>query len=100
MDNYIPSYSPPCESYWQAILTQGPLSTGKVPGPWEWIEAPEIPMEIWDEARERQKHHTIFELTIDGFNRGGVIAHWNEIECFVPASHLIAYPFPADPTCS
>jgi small subunit ribosomal protein S1 len=98
MDNYVPSYSPPCESYWQAILTQGPLSTGKVPGPWEWIEAPEIPLEIWDEARERQKHNTIFELAIDDFNRGGVIAYWNGIEGFVPASHLIAYPFPADPS--
>jgi len=98
MHNYVPPYSPPCESYWQSILTQGPLSIGKAPGPWEWIEAPEIPLEIWDEARERQKHHTIFELEIDDFNRGGVIAHWNEIECFVPASHLVAYPFPADPS--
>lgn len=98
MDYYVPSYSPLCESYWQAILTQGPLSTGNAPGPWQWIEAPDVPMEIWDEARERQKQHTVFDLTIDGFNRGGVIAHWNDIECFVPASHLIAYPFPADPS--
>jgi small subunit ribosomal protein S1 len=97
MDNYVPSYSPLCESYWKAILTQGPLSTGKVPGSWEWVEAPEVSLEIWDEARERQKQHTILELTIDDFNRGGVIAHWKGIECFVPASHLIAYPFPADP---
>ena len=98
MDNYVPSYSPLCESYWQAILTQGPLSTGKAPGPWEWVEAPEVPLEIWDDARDRQSLHTVLELEIDDFNRGGLIAHWNDIECFVPASHLIDYPFPADPS--
>jgi small subunit ribosomal protein S1 len=97
MENYVPSYSPLCESYWQAVLTQGPLSIGKAPGPWEWIEAPEVPLEIWDEARDRQNHQIVFELEIDDYNRGGVIAHWKGIECFVPASHLIAYPFPADP---
>lgn len=98
MDNYVPSYSPPCESYWQAVLSQGPQSIGESPGPWEWIEAPDIPLEVWDEARESQKRHSVLELTIDDFNRGGVIAHWKEVECFVPASHLVAYPFPADPS--
>ena len=55
MDNYVPAYSPPCESYWQAILAQGPLSKGKALGTWEWVEAPEVPLEIWDEAWECQK---------------------------------------------
>jgi small subunit ribosomal protein S1 len=55
-------------------------------------------METWDEARERQNQHTVLELEIDDFNRGGLIAHWKNIECFVPASHLIKYPFPADPS--
>jgi small subunit ribosomal protein S1 len=36
-------------------------------------------------------------LPVDGYNRGGLIAHWNGVECFIPASHLVAYPFPADP---
>jgi small subunit ribosomal protein S1 len=62
------------------------------------VEAPEVPLEIWDEARNRQNHNTVFDLEIDDFNRGGLIAHWKGIECFVPASHLIDYPFPADPT--
>ncbi|MDF1512560.1 MAG: S1 RNA-binding domain-containing protein [Anaerolineae bacterium] len=97
MDNYVPAYSPPCESYWQTLLIEGPLSEGLAPGPWEWIEAPVVPLEVWDEARERQKHHTVIELVIDDYNRGGVITHWQGIECFVPASHLIDYPFPADP---
>ncbi len=97
MDIYVPPYCPPCDTYWQTLLDEGPVSSGEVPGPWQWVEAPAIPLEIWDEARELQRRHTVMKLTIDSFNRGGLIAHWNEIECFVPASHLIAYPFPADP---
>lgn len=97
MDHYVPPYCPPCELYWQAILTEGPVSAGISPGPWEWVEAPVVPLEVWEEAGEMERRHTVLELTIDGYNRGGLIAHWKEIECFVPASHLIAYPFPADP---
>jgi small subunit ribosomal protein S1 len=55
-------------------------------------------LEVWDEARDRQKKHTVLELVIDEYNRGGLIAHWEDIECFVPASHLVDYPFPADPS--
>jgi small subunit ribosomal protein S1 len=97
MHNYVPSHAPPCESYWQAVLTQGPLSIGESPGSWEWVEAPEVPLEIWDEARQRQNQHTVLELKVDDFNRGGLIAHWRGVESFVPASHLAKYPFPADP---
>ncbi len=97
MELYVPPYCPPCEGFWQALLEEGPVSVGEVPGPWEWVELPAIPMEIWDEARDLQRRHSTVALTVDSFNRGGLIAHWNTVECFVPASHLIAYPFPADP---
>jgi small subunit ribosomal protein S1 len=97
MDHYVPPYTPPCEKYWEAMLEEGPLSIGHSPGAWEWIEAPDVPMAVWDEARQLHRTHTILELVVDGFNRGGVMAHWKDVECFVPASHLIDYPFPADP---
>ena len=97
MNVYVPPYCPPCEAYWQTLLEEGPISLGDAPGAWEWIELPAIPLEIWDEARELQRRHNVMNLVIDSFNRGGLIAHWESIECFVPASHLVAYPFPADP---
>ncbi len=97
MDHYIPAHCPPCERYWEVLLEEGPISAGDTPSAWEWIEVPAVPLEVWDEARELQRRHTILNLTIDGYNRGGLIAYWKDIECFVPASHLIAYPFPADP---
>jgi small subunit ribosomal protein S1 len=64
---------------------------------WEWVEAPVVPQAVWDEAQGLQDRQTILEMTIDGYNRGGLVAHWKKIECFIPASHLISYPFPADP---
>ncbi len=96
MDRYIPPYVSPDEDYWRTILEQGPVSAGPTPSIWEWTEASPIADAIWDEARTLQETHTILELVIDNFNRGGVMAHWKGIECFVPASHLAEYPFPAD----
>ncbi len=97
MDRYIPPHTAPCEDYWEAILEEGPLSLGQVVGAWEWVEVPEVPMAVWDEARQLQRTRVILELVIDGFNRGGLMTHWKGIECFIPASHLVSYPFPADP---
>jgi small subunit ribosomal protein S1 len=97
MEHYIPPYCPPCELYWQTILAEGPLSTGSTSGMWEWVEASAIPPAVWDRANELERRHTVLELVIDSYNRGGLIAYWKGIECFIPASHLIDYPFPADP---
>jgi len=94
---YVPAHVTPCEFYWLALLDEGPLSRGKSPGPWEWQENSETFSDFWEEARKFQEGHCIFRLKIDGYNKGGLIAHWNAIECFVPASHLLDYPFPADP---
>ncbi len=95
--HYVPPYVPPCESYWQVLLEEGPFSRGPTPGCWEWVEVPAVPHAVWDEAQDLQDHQMVLEMTIDGYNRGGLVAHWKGVECFIPASHLIAYPFPADP---
>jgi small subunit ribosomal protein S1 len=94
---YISPKHPPCEPYWTALLEEGTLSTGIAPGLWEWTETPPISAEIWDKARAAQEAHKIMSLEIVGYNKGGLIAFWEEVECFIPASHLVAYPFPADP---
>ncbi|HPD40654.1 MAG TPA: S1 RNA-binding domain-containing protein [Anaerolineae bacterium] len=95
---YVPPQHSTCESYWMALLEEGPLSDAPVPGLWEWREAPPISSELWDEAERLHRDHVIMQLTIEDYNRGGLIGYWKGIECFIPASHLLAYPFPADPT--
>ncbi len=94
---YIPPESPPCEPYWLALLEEGSLSTHDAPGYWEWIEEPEFAPQTWGRAKAAYKSHEVLNLEIVGYNKGGLIAHWEEVECFIPASHLLAYPFPADP---
>jgi len=95
---YIPPKSPPCEPYWLALLEEGVLSTSHAPGLWEWTEKPEFAPQVWKKAQTAHESHRILELEITSYNKGGLITQWQEVECFVPASHLVAYPFPADPT--
>lgn len=96
-NGYVPARAPTSEAYWMALLEEGPLSHGSAPSSWEWEERPETATNIWGKARQMQKERCILPLKIEGFNRGGLIAQWEGVECFIPASHLIAYPFPADP---
>ena len=93
MDHFVPAYCAPCEHYWQAVLSEGPVARGESLEFWEWIETPVTLPEIWEEAKALQRHGTVLELQITGYNRGGLIASWQGIECFIPASHLIDYPF-------
>ncbi len=98
MNQYISPQTPPSEAYWQAILTEGRVSLGRAPGDWEWAETIIRSPQAWQEAQKLFRNHTVLELEIDSFNRGGLIAHWRGSECFIPASHLLDYPFPANPT--
>ncbi len=97
MPDYIPPYARPDEGYWEAMLDEGPLSIGEQPPIWESGAATVLPAPVWDEAQALHCSRKMIELVIDSFNRGGLIAYWRGIECFIPASHLLAYPFPADP---
>ncbi len=94
---YLPPYVPPDEEYWNSVLEEGPIVNTVCSDSWTWADPPEIPIAVWDEARHLQTNRHIMQLTIDSFNRGGLIAHWKGVECFIPASHILEYPFPADP---
>lgn len=97
MNRYIPPETCPDEAYWLALLEEGEYSRGKAPGPWHWSEAPgERAPGVWQEAETLRCRRTPLELVIEGYNRGGLLSHWRGVECFIPASHLSAYPFPAD----
>ncbi len=96
MATYIPPREPPSDAYWLTVLEEGPISRTATPGPWEWVEKPDIPLSMWEKARQLAKSRCPVKLTIKGYNRGGLIASWNGIEAFIPASHLLDYPFPAD----
>ena len=50
MEHYVPPYCPPCELYWQALLAEGPVSYSASQQAWEWVEAPTISLEVWEEG--------------------------------------------------
>ncbi|MGC9398448.1 MAG: 30S ribosomal protein S1 [Anaerolineae bacterium] len=94
---YIPPYYPPCEMYWEALLNEGAVSRGVVPERWEWTESAVDYTGVWKKAQKAYEAHEILVLEVVDYNKGGLIAFWEGVECFIPASHLMDYPFPADP---
>lgn len=98
MNRYIPPETCPDEDYWLALLEEGEYSRGKSPGPWHWSEASgSHQASVWQEAEMLRCQKRPLDLVIEGYNRGGLLTHWKQVECFIPASHLQAYPFPSAP---
>ena len=46
----------------------------------------------WEAARELFKQDNILELRVTGFNKGGLLVVWRNLQGFVPASQLIDLP--------
>ncbi len=94
---------PPDEAYWKALLSESELSvitpdTDDSAQDWDeygdWIPAARtLPLER--EAQDWEMAETLFnedhtvELTVVGYNRGGLLVEWHSLRGFVPASQLI-----------
>ena len=46
----------------------------------------------WDHVRDLYDHDEIVELEVQGFNRGGLLVQSENIQGFVPISHLVDMP--------
>jgi small subunit ribosomal protein S1 len=44
----------------------------------------------WDEARRLLGTDEVVEVSVTGYNRGGVLVRWKRLEGFIPTSHLIS----------
>lgn len=42
----------------------------------------------WEKARQLQQKDDATDITVTGFNKGGVLVRWNRLEGFIPGSHL------------
>jgi small subunit ribosomal protein S1 len=107
------------EGYWQALLEQGEIapeiahSTDPV-GVFAGLKGAsqratgvgEIPPEGgtaatgnhgWQDAQQALDRGQLFQLTVSGANRGGLLVDWNGLQGFVPASHLKEMPRSHDP---
>ena len=92
----------PDESYWTAVFEQGEVAVengnpspqnagndlaGKRPAFVESVLAPG-----WALARQLYEADQATELTVTGFNKGGLLAAWHELPGFIPASQLDDFP--------
>ncbi len=93
--------APPDDGYWEALLSQGELSTHP---PTSWSsptprrEKAVPPMSVpgkpedWDRAEADMREHRILKLTITGYNKGGVLVDYYSLQGFVPTSHMLNLP--------
>lgn len=106
MGVWIPGNVPPDEEYWEALLRDGengqasPPATQEAPWDRKSPDAPKSPApaetvvveDQWRYAHEAMEQEEVFELSVVGCNRGGVLVGWNGLRGFVPASHLMSLP--------
>lgn len=98
---WIPPSAPPSEGYWEALLREGrnpgaaPIVDGDGPGKDRSSEVPAGSVESatvedrWEEARRLMEQEEALELPVVGYNRGGLLVEWHDLQGFVPASHLL-----------
>lgn len=93
------------ESYWAALLQEG--ETVALDGPPPWIGELEVgPIrsidgcdpepDDWQRAAECLNGKTCCELSVVGYNRGGLLVQFGLLTGFVPGSHLVGFPVYAD----
>lgn len=99
------------EAYWAALLEEGEFSSGQS-GPSngrEWTAADReeqfnyspattdyTSQQDWDLARKTYDEDGTIQLTVRGFNQGGLLVTWNSLRGFVPASQLVNFPVDVD----
>ncbi|MGB7338618.1 MAG: S1 RNA-binding domain-containing protein [Phototrophicaceae bacterium] len=50
----------------------------------------------WEKARELLTSEDVVDVTITGYNKGGVLVRWNRLEGFIPSSHLTSVDLSLD----
>jgi small subunit ribosomal protein S1 len=86
------------EGWWVSVLRDdhySPSAHGRStwPGNGHTVPpAPSDPAADWEAARQLYEDDSTVELSVVGYNRGGLLVAWNSLRGFVPASHLVDFP--------
>lgn len=100
-----PAPPPPDEQYWEALLSQADKETPPAPlmsdEEWEYLENLTQPDTLsfyhtgvsadWQAAEHAYQHDSTVQLTVIGYNRGGLLVEWHSLRGFVPASQLVSF---------
>jgi len=92
------------ESWWESVLAEekahreAPKSARSAHHPSNWENGQGDPTEVialnWHRALELYEQDQVVEMTVTGCNRGGLLVNGEELQGFVPVSHLIESPCP------
>lgn len=98
------------ESYWRALLNEHDgLSNGEIHDPVSEDafskDGDSFPPPVyesqeesdWEIIRRLMEEDSAIELTVVGFNRGGLLVEWRSLHGFIPASQLIDFPASSNP---
>jgi small subunit ribosomal protein S1 len=94
---------PPDEGYWAALLREGEVASSKSRRTSEWDDYDGASTggssqgRDWEIALETHDADRTIDLTVIGYNRGGLLVEWNSLRGFVPASQLVDFPAVIDP---
>jgi small subunit ribosomal protein S1 len=90
------------QAFWSALFGR---ESSKVTSPAKekqaWPEGGTIPVfndpgaansTSWRLAEEAFRSDRVLELRVTGFNKGGLLVYWQDLQGFVPASQLINFP--------
>jgi len=99
------------DAYWAALFEQEeallpadnkldtPLNNSWTPlnrrldGRFRWSDGERIEeTDPWQKAQEIMNADDTLTLSVTGFNKGGLLVHWHDLQGFVPASQLIDFP--------
>jgi small subunit ribosomal protein S1 len=91
------------ESWWEAVLAEDEQSEGEV-----IASVPEMGPDVgkasisrrsadlesvnWQKAWDVYKQDRIVQMHVSGFNRGGLLVNGDDLQGFVPVSHLVELP--------
>ncbi|PJF44651.1 MAG: hypothetical protein CUN55_02835 [Phototrophicales bacterium] len=105
----VPPAPPPDEDLWAAILEEADMVLGVEPPPVTKkrttypyeptppsLEHPIGSSADWEQVEQVMRTDTTVELTVVGYNRGGLLVEWGSIHGFVPASQLLNFPMEDD----
>ncbi|MFL7870119.1 MAG: S1 RNA-binding domain-containing protein, partial [Anaerolineales bacterium] len=90
------------QAFWSALFGQEPAPVSaptKAKPPWP--KGGSIPVfndpgaansTSWRLAEEAFRSDRVLELRVTGFNKGGLLVYWQDLQGFVPASQLVNFP--------
>lgn len=103
-DSHEPSAD---DAFWAALFQQEPESPAKPPevtaetwsplseridGRFRWSDGGKEHVDPWRVAQQHFDDDLSVSLEVTGYNKGGLLVQWHDLQGFIPASQLIDFP--------